>query len=146
MARDRFTVSGWRRVQEQVGSGWLTGKLVVDQIYAKYQHERVDLAHPRGGGAQFLRNPLNANHGDYLQRLARSMLSGDPAQTMAECMESLNSAMSAAAPIQYNNLRRSGNPKVFDNGREVYNRPPWQRRLSDEELRGLRRGKRRRRR
>jgi hypothetical protein len=146
MARGRFTQDGWRRIQEQVGSGWLTGKLRVDQIYAKYQHERLDLAHPHGGGAKYLERPLNANHSDYFQRLAGSILEGDPARTMAECMEALNTAMSAAAPVDLNNLRRSGNPKVFDNGREVYNRPAWQRRMSDHELRALRRGRGRRRR
>lgn len=146
MARERFTSDGVRRVREQVGSGWLTGKLVVDQIYAKYQHERLDLMHPHGGGAKYLEKPLNANHSDYWQRIAASVLDGDLARTMGDCMESLNTAMSAAAPIDVNNLRRSGNPKVFDNGREVYNRPPWQRRLSEEELRALKRGQRRRRR
>jgi hypothetical protein len=145
MARDRFTDTGWRRVRDQVGSGWLTGKLVVDQVYAKYQHERLDLAHPHGGGAKYLERPLQSNHADYWRRIAAEMLDGDPIQGMIDVMESLNTAMSSAAPVDVNNLRRSGSPRVFDNGREVYNRPPWQRRLSDEELRGLRRGRRRRR-
>lgn len=145
MARDRFTQTGWRRVREQVGVGWLTGKLVIDQVYAKYQHERLDLVHPRGGGAKYLENPLNANHGDYLRRVANSFLGGDPAQTMADCMESLNTAMAASAPVELSNLRKSGNPRVFDNGRQVYNRPPWQRRMSEQELRAARRGQRRRR-
>lgn len=141
MARDRFTQTGWRRVRDQVGTGRLVGKLVVDQVYAKYQHERLDLSHPRGGGAGYLRKPLHANYADYLQRIAGSLLDGDPARTMAECMEALNTAMSAAAPIEMNNLRRSGNPRVFDSGSKVYDRPAWQRRMSDDELRSLRRGR-----
>lgn len=145
MARDSFVKSGWRRVRDQVGVGWLTGKVRVDQVYAKYQHERTDLMHPRGGGPKYLEGPLNANHGDYLRRIAASIPDGDPVQAMTSAMESLNVAMGAAAPVEANNLRRSGNPMVFDNGREVYNRPPWQRRLSEQELRDLRRSRRRRR-
>jgi hypothetical protein len=144
MARDRFSQTGWRRVRDQVGAGWLTGKLVVDQVYAKYQHERMDLTHPRGGGPKYLEAPLYANHGDYLRRVAQSFLTGDPVRTMADCMESLNTAMGAAAPVELTNLRRSGSPRVFDNGRTVYYRPPWQRRMSEQELRSASRTKRRR--
>lgn len=143
--RDRFTQTGWRRVSEQVGDGHLVGKLVVDQVYAKYHHERLDLHHPRGGGPKYLERPLFANYQDYLSRLTTAILDGDPEETMAHCMESLNGSMSAAAPIEFNNLRRSGNPRVYSNGSKVYDREAQQPRLNREELRLLRRGRRGRR-
>jgi len=141
---DKFTVTGWKRVRAQVGSGHLTGKLVVNQVYAKYQHERLDLSHPRGGSAKYLEGPLYTNYADYYRRLAKQVLDGDLTQAMIDVVESLNTAMSSAAPIEANNLRRSGSPRVFDNGAEVYHRPAWQRRLSEQELRAQRRSRRRR--
>lgn len=145
MADYRFTRSGWRKVLLQVGEGVLRGRVVVDQVYAQYQHERADLKHPRGGMAKYLWEPLKARHGNYLRRVAKAFLDGDPEQTMAECMEGLAGAMSAATPIRYNNLRRSANPQVFSRGRKVYDRRAQQRRLTDEELKLLRRRGRRRR-
>lgn len=144
MANDRFTDTGWRRVRDMVGEGKLRGRLLVDQVYAKYQHERLDLRHPRGGGPEYLRRPLMENHSKYLQRLADSVLDGTLEQTMADVVESLNGAMSSAAPVMYNNLRRSGHPQVYSQGTLIYNRPPWQRRLSRDELRILRRRRGRR--
>lgn len=138
----RFTKAGWRELLEQVGSGRLSGVVRVDQVYAKYHHERLDLRHPRGGGPKYLERPLFENYQDYLARVARALLDGNPEREMAECMEALNTAMSARAPIEFNNLRRSGNPRVFSQGRKVYDRAAWQRRLSREELRMLRRRRR----
>lgn len=140
----RFTRTGWRRVLDQVGEGHLTGTLTIDQVYAKYQHERTDLVHPRGGGPAYARRPLFANYQDYISRVAKALLDGDPERAMADCMESLNSATAKATPVQFTNLRRSGHPRVYSNGRRVYDRTPWQHRLSREELRVLRRKGRRR--
>ena len=140
-----FVREGVRRLQDLVGTGKLRGVLRVDQVYAKYQHERLDLHHPRGGGAKYLQRPLYEHHQQWLQWLARSVLDGELEETMARCMESFNSAMSRTTPIQFNNLRRSGNPRVYSNGRLVYNRTPHQRRLSARELQALRAGRGRRR-
>lgn len=141
-ARDRFVNAGYHRVLDQVGEGHLVGKLTVDQVYAKYHHERLDLHHPRGGGPKYLEAPLFANSSDYWQRIAASILDGDPEEAMKWVVEALNSAMSSRAPIQFNNLRRSGNPRVYSNGRLVYDRAAWQHRLTREELRLLRQRRR----
>ncbi len=140
-----FVRQGVRRLQDTVGQGKLRGVLRVDQVYAKYQHQRLDLRHPRGGAAKYLQRPLYEHYREWLQALAGSVLTGELEQTMARCMESFNSAMSRATPILYNNLRRSGNPRVYSNGRLVYNRPAHQRRLSERELRAMRAGRGRRR-
>lgn len=140
----KFTQDGWRMVRDKVGPGKLVGKLIVNQVYAKYQHERLDLAHPHGGGAKYLERPLMARGPELLRRVGTGALEGDGAGAMIEAVEALNSAMSSAAPVLFNNLRRSGRPKVYDNGRLVYDRPPWQPRLSKGQLRALRRGRHRR--
>jgi hypothetical protein len=133
-----FVREGVRRLQDTVGQGKLRGALRVDQVYAKYQHERLDLRHPRGGSAKYLQRPLYEHYREWLQALADNVLTGELEQTMVRCMEAFNSAMSRATPIQYNNLRRSGNPRVYSNGRKIYDRAPHQRRLSARELRILR--------
>jgi hypothetical protein len=140
----RFTQEGWKLVRDRVGQGKIVGKLRVNQVYAKYQHERMDLSHPRGGGPKYLERPLLQNAGHYLQRIANEIPDGDPVAGMIDAMENLNDAMAAAAPVLFDNLRRSGNPKVYDRGALVYNRPPQQPRLSKRQLRALRRGRRRR--
>lgn len=136
--RKRFA-EGVKELDELVGRGKLTGKLVVDQIYAKYQHERLDLRHPRGGSARFLAGPLFTNHRSYLERLAKAALTGELERAMLDCVESLNGSMSAAAPINHNNLRRSGSPRVTSEGQLVAYREPQQRRLTEQELKALRR-------
>lgn len=142
---DRFVDTGWRRVLDQVGQGNLEGQLRVDQVYAQYHHERMDLHHPRGGGPKYLESALYANYSDYLTRVARAFLGGDPENAMAKCMESLDRDMASRAPVEFNNLRKSGNPRVISQGAKVYDRPAKQHRLSREELRALRhRGRRRR--
>jgi hypothetical protein len=141
MARgESFVREGARRLQELVGSGHLKGSVYVDQVYAKYQHERLDLKHPRGGGAKYLEGPLLANYQDYLQRLAGSVLQGTLERTMADCMQALAGAMSRATPVEFNNLRRSAEVRVYSNGARVYTRAPEQRRLSAQQLKLLRRG------
>jgi hypothetical protein len=147
MAGFSFTKVGWRKVLDQVGEGNLIGYLTIDQVYAKYQHEREDLSHPRGGGARYLGETFQARYGLYLRKVAKAFLSGDPERAMADAMENLSTAAARATPTQYGNLRRSGHPQVYSNGRRVYDRAPLCRRMSEQELRAQRRhqGRRRRR-
>jgi hypothetical protein len=144
--RDQFTKTGHTRVQDQVGRGKLVGKLTVNQVYAKYQHERPDLNHPRGGTWWYLKMSFFTHYSNYLQRIAVALLNGDPEDEMAQSMEHLNTAMSSRTPILFNNLRRSGRPRVYSNGAKVYDRAAWQGRLSKAQLRALRRRGRGRRR
>ena len=137
----RFVDQGHRKLRETVGTGKLRGVLVIDQVYAKYQHERTDLRHPRGGIAHYLRTALFTHYRDYLQNLADAVLEGRSTAAMARNMEALAGATTALTPLMFNNLRRSGHPKVYDHGRLVYDRRPQQRRLTKAELRH--RGRRR---
>jgi len=119
---------------QKVGSGHLRGSVVVDQVYAKYQHERTDLKHPRGGQAKFLSAPLRQYAGYYLQHLANNVLEGDLDAAMADNMEHLENQAETLAPRLLGNLRRSGSPEVQDGLVSTYDRPPEQRRLTEAEL------------
>lgn len=129
-----------RRIDEllsNVGSGVLVGRVVVDQVYAKYQHERLDLQHPRGGHAKYLERPLFDNSGTYLRRIADSVLSDGGKEGMIKSMEDLagDGGVATEAPVLWGDLRRSGHPIVEDDERPIYDRPPLSRRLTEEELR-----------
>lgn len=122
---------------DMVGPGSLDGTLVVDQVYAQIQHEALDFKHPRGGGPYYLHTPLYASSDMFFQHLADHLLDGHLVQAMIDNMESLSEAIKLTAPVEFNNLRRSGHPIVTDNGSVVYDRAPEQHRLSDAEIDAL---------
>jgi hypothetical protein len=132
MAKD-FAV-GLMEVGERVGYGVLTGTVIVDQVYAHYQHERLDLHHPRGGGAKYLERPLFERYGHYMEMLAESVLTTGPDAGMTACVEDLSAQIEHTAPVLWWDLRRSGHPIVMDNGLPVYDRPPMVHRLTEAEL------------
>lgn len=74
---------------EAVGPGFLVGKVTVDQVYAHYQHERLDLKHPRGGMARYLTVPLFTNRNAYLIQVAKTVLQDGGVRGMATAMEHL---------------------------------------------------------
>lgn len=126
-----------RELADKVGTGSLKGSLEVSQLYALAQHENLSYRHPRGGQAEFLRQPLLDRHGDYLQKIADALLDGGAADAMADAMEDLSGQVERLAPIELGNLRQSGHPTVTDKGATVYDRAPIQHRLTEQELRAL---------
>jgi hypothetical protein len=120
---------------EKHDGGTLVGSVVVDQVYARYQHERMDLRHPAGGQAKFLSGPLLEKASGYLNSLSRAVLNGSMTETMARCMESLSLQVWEKAPRDFWDLRQSGNPRVFEGHTEVYNRAPIVPRLTEAQLR-----------
>jgi hypothetical protein len=123
-----------RELAEMVGDGPLDGTVEVDQVYAQYQHEDLTLNHPRGGEARYLANPMYDGYRGYLQQIAGALLVEGPAGQMADAMEHLSDQVEEHAPVEFSNLRQSGHPTVTSNGEVVYDRPPIQRRLTEEEL------------
>lgn len=119
---------------EQVGEGTLRGSVDVDQVYAQYQHEGLDLRHPRGGQAKYLEQPLFDHHHDYVQALADNVLHGSLAAAMEDNVEDLSGRVFELAPIEFLDLRSSGHPMVTSNGGVVYDRAPVQARLTPAEL------------
>ncbi len=121
-------IAGCDKLQEDVGTGPLTGKVEVDQSYALRQHEDPTLNHPRGGEPFYLINPLIENANQYLATLAGEVLGGDLRGAMILNMENLTNKLPDTAPVDappnFIKLRFSGSPQVFDNGAKVYHRPP----------------------
>lgn len=126
-------------LKELVGSGDLVGKVEVDQSYAAVQHNSLDFHHPRGGQALYLQEPLFSHKDEYLRRIAGSVLEDGGKRGMIESVENLaeDGGVATHAPILYSNLRASGHPSVVSDGTTVYDRPPRQHRLSEEELKAI---------
>lgn len=135
----RFVGEGAAKLRELVGKGPLAGKVVVDQVYAKYQHERLDLKHPRGGYPKYLWLTLIMGYQDHIRTLGLSVLETGPVEGMRRVVENQDKKLAQYAPVWFNNLRNSGNPQVFDNGAKVYDRPARQPRMSREQLNAQRR-------
>lgn len=113
---------------------WLRGSVTVDQVYAHYQHERLDLRHPRGGHARYLAVPLETRFHLYLRWVAGGFLEDGGQGGMARAMEDLSDQVEWHAPVEFWDLRRSGHPQVQLGARTVYDRPPVVHRLSPAEL------------
>lgn len=118
--------------------GRIHGEVIVDQVYAHYQHERLDLNHPRGGGPLYLTMPLLMNHLDYLRDYADTVLDDGGREAMKRSVDDLagDGGVATFAPVEFDDLRRSGHPRVtLGYYNVIYDREPRQHRLSPEELR-----------
>lgn len=120
---------------DAVGNDDLSMHCIVDQVYAKYQHEGLDFKHPQGGQAKYLEQPVLQETPQYLRDLAGSVLSGRLRESASEVAEDMAAQVQDHAPVEFNDLRRSGHPIVKDDGATIYDRAPAQRRLTEEELR-----------
>lgn len=118
-----------------VGKRDLTGKVIVDQVYAQYQHEGLDLRHPEGGQAKYLEEPLHKRANRYGSRLAGGVLDGQLEARMIDNMEDLSAQVFEHAPVEFGDLKASGHPVVTSDGHTVYDRPPAIHRLTEAELR-----------
>lgn len=86
---------------KRVDHGFLVGKVTVDQVYAHYQHERLDLKHPRGGMARYLTVPLFHNRNAFLTLVAETILQDGGIRGMAKAMEHLSGGTSnSTAPLR----------------------------------------------
>jgi hypothetical protein len=117
--------------------GPLKGAVTVDQVYAHYQHEHAEFRHPRGGMAFYLTVPLLSSMWRYFSEIARDYLRDGGHEAMERSMEDLaeDGGVATHAPVEFDDLRRSGHPQVWVGERLIYDRAPRQHRLSEEELR-----------
>lgn len=120
---------------DRVGRGHLVGKIEVDQVYAHYQHEGLDLRHPRGGQAKYLEEPVIGQSEAHMRTLAKHVLDPEgPRLGMQDVVEGISRDVLDKAPREFEDLRNSAHPSVDDDGHVVYDRPPLVHRLTDEEL------------
>ena len=84
---------------EQVGGSFCVGKVIVDQIYALYQHEDLSLRHTHGGQAKYLYTPLFLNRWAYLQQVADTCLNDGGKRGMAIAVEHLAGGVSHSASV-----------------------------------------------
>lgn len=120
---------------DRVGDGVLTGRIEVDQVYARFQHEGLDLKHPKGGRAKYLEGPLYQKHRELYGRLAANVLHGSLEDAMRANVEALAVEVYDNAPREFHDLRRSAHPVVTDGDAVVYDRLPEVHRLTAPELR-----------
>ena len=123
------------RERTHSGSGRLRGSVTIDQVYAHYQHERLDLHHPRGGGPKYLEWPLFRHYPTWLHNMADSYFEDGGERAMSYAMEDLSDLAEYAAPWEFGDLIHSGHPQVQRGLRDVYDRPPKRHRLTPAELR-----------
>lgn len=124
-----------RELADLIGSGKMVARVEVDQVYAKYQHERLDLKHPSGGKAMFLRDPLYSTAPDSLHHLASRLLLEGPLPGMQHAAEAVANGVREQAPIEFGDLKNSSHVTVEDSGVIVHDRPPVAGRLTPGELR-----------
>lgn len=129
----------WRsrldELERRVGIGELEGLIVVNQPYAAYQHVHQELNHPRGGGPNFVSEPLVGNAREFTANLADGVLDGTLNERMARNMEKMADEVFERAPVDLTPLRSSGHPIVRDNGAVVYDRAPLAPRITARERR-----------
>lgn len=115
-----------RRLEQEVGNGPLVGSCYVNQAYAQIQHENLDYHHDVGQ-AKYLGEPVLGNATQYVRHLAANAVTEDGSHlvdAMIGVTEDMSYQVETHAPIDTGELYRSGNPRVFDNGTKVYDRPP----------------------
>ena len=121
-------------LRKMVGSGKLTGSVTVSQVYAHRQHEDMSYHHPRGGGPKYLQKPLMDHYRDYISDYAKTVLEDGGQAAMKRSMEHLSDEVEVTAPREWGDLLKSGHPKVEQDGRTLYDRPPKAARLTEQEL------------
>lgn len=125
------------RLERAVGDGDLSMSITMNQRYAKFQHERMDLKHPHGGKHHFLTDPLFDHVRQILGALAMAAVTARGSALRAAMVHQVEAwavRSVAQTPIWWGDLPNSHAPEVVDDGEIVYRRPPKARRLTDEEL------------
>lgn len=123
-------------LRDNVGGGRLVGSIVIDQIYARYQHER-HLHHPRGGRSKFLTTGLVETGPRAFQTMANQVLRGSLNIAMARGTENVVKTVRAYEPKEFGTMANSATVRVTDRGRVVYYRRGAPR-LNDPTINALR--------
>lgn len=131
-------------LKDEIGPGKITGTAEVNQIYAHYQEVGLDFRHPRGGHALYLETALKDNTDLRMEELGRSVLKKDGTdirEGVKGFMEHVSVGVEAGAPVEFINLKFSTSVTVEDHGGIVFHRDADRPRLTEEEIRELKRSK-----
>lgn len=110
--------------------------VVVDQVYAEIQHEALEFAHPRGGQAKYLEEPLISGMPGRMRDVAAGLLDEDETAVglWASAGRSVKDAVRENAPREFGDLGNSAALTVEEGGAQRVYEPPIQRRLTEQEL------------
>lgn len=122
-------------LMDRVGDGEIVASVVVDQVYARYQHEGLDFKHPGGGKAMFLHDPAFSEAPGALRKIARELHEQGPQAGMRGFAEDVSQGVYEQAPFEFGDLKASPHPTVKDDGSTIYDRRPLIHRLTRDELR-----------
>ena len=148
MAGSGSFVDRIQELREQVGTGMLVGTVTVDQVYAHYQDSGVGphgkpaaaFKHPQGGQAGYLSDSLTDLGPDAAQQWADAITEEQPMDEVTiGLVQQLSLTVATVAPIEFGNLRESSAARVTSDGDVVFDRPALVPRLSEEELKVLKR-------
>lgn len=120
---------------DQVGGGNLEVKVVVDQVYAAFQHEKMDLRHPEGGGPKYLERALYGTVTRNMNSMRAAVLRGDLRDVAVSAGRLIAKKSGENAPFEFGDLKASGAVTVKDGGRIYATIPAGVKRLSKQELR-----------
>lgn len=132
-------------LRKQVGRS-TEGSINVDQVYAHYQDSgsgpsgkpAAAFDHPEGGQAGYLSDSLTLYGPDFAQRIADSISEEDAmSDVFIEGVQKISLDVATLAPLEFGNLRESSAAQVIHDGEVTFDRPPLVPRLSEEELRQL---------
>lgn len=133
----RKASQGIKLLRERTGGARVKAKVVVDQVYAEYQHEALEFRHPRGGRAKYLEGPLFEGFAGSIEEFAMGLLRVEEetaGRRWAGTGRDLVRAVGTEAPIEFGDLRRSASLTVTEGRSIIVDEPAAQRRLTDLEL------------
>lgn len=134
----RKASQGIRLLRQRTGGARVKARVVVDQVYAKFQHESLDLRHPNGGRAKYLEGPLFEGYPASMAEFAEGLLRVEEetaGRRWASTGRSLVRGVRENAPDEYGALRRSAALTVTEGRSVIVEEPAEVHRLSEAELR-----------
>ena len=134
---------GVDELKKLVGSGVLEGKISSNQVYSHYQDSGFGphgkpLNHPRGGQAAYLSGQIPERREGVMSTWARSVLRGTLVPETVKIMRSFADQVMLRAPAEFDILRNSTSLRLTDDKSPVFDQPALIPRLSDAELKAIR--------
>lgn len=136
MARKR-AVDGLQDLIDRTAGPRVVARVKVDQIYAKYQHESLDLRHS-SGQAKYLEAPLFENAGQIVQKFANRVLvrgTNTAVEWGKHVGQPVHGYVKRFAPKMFGDLSQSASLTVKEGSAVVYSIPATQQRLTKVQLR-----------